>query len=58
MKENLLYIFTTPCYKTQWWECVAYVRLGVLCSVANRWGLHKELVLLTTVNRPNYRLKP
>ena len=56
MKENLLYIFTTLCYKTQWWECVAYVRLG--CSVANGWGLHKGVVLLTTVNRPNYLLKP
>ena len=27
-KENLLYIFTAPCYKTQWWRCVAYVRQG------------------------------
>ena len=31
---------------------------GVLCSVANGWGLQKGVVLLTTVNRPNYRLKP
>ena len=30
---------------------------GVLCSVANEWGLHKGVVLLTTVHRPNYRLK-
>ena len=33
---------------------------GVLCAVANGWGLNKGVVLLTTVNinRPNYRLKP
>ena len=33
-------------------------RSGVLCSVANGWDLQKGVVPLTTVNRPNYRLKP
>ena len=39
-------------------EMCGLCEAGVLCSVAIGWGMQKGVVLLTTVNRPNYRLKP
>ena len=46
---NYSCIFVALCLSYLWYACR---------SVANGWGLHKGVALLTTANRFNYRLKP
>ena len=58
MKENLFLHFYNTMLQNEVVGMCGLCEAGVLCAVANGWGLHKGVVLLTTVNRPNYRLKP